>query len=1217
MAFILMRGPACARPKPDTPASRPLRWLVAGGLLAAGTAFAAPADTDILVNHDGLYAGVDASAGPAGGNFTYVAKVRHNNIGPDAQGVTLTELLPAGAIFQSYDGSPSAIVCNAPPAGTVLTAANQTLSCQIGSLAPADGFKSVAFHVILPTVGTNWRAVASATMAAPDYDQDQNNSLLERNFTTTEAADLAIALSAPASVANGGAFQYTIDVANQGPSGIPAGGRAQVRFPVPNGAVVMARPSGSGWTCTPASGYPLMGAELACSYPGPVAPGAVLPTISVPAIANMSGTISGAASVKGYKDATTDMPDGQTGNNTDSAAVVSSGSDFVDVSLRKQVSPTLIDALEPTQVTYTLQPRREGGAIVPRDLVITDQLPAGLQFDGFDGSVAPWNCGVAAGTITCTHAGEYPVASYAAMQPIRFKATVPAGGTPGSPLVNQGVIALPPELNEPNQGNNTDSVAVDFSNESRLSLSKSGPSRPVLAGQEFEYTITVRNNGPMPVLPGQRITVSDNPADPRMTLVGMSGTGMGAGEWSCAASACESVAGLAVGDSRQVRVRAKVALASGHLVFVNQASAGVDGRDNASVTGSANVTVSADAVDVGIVKSVVDPVPPAAIKSGEEVTYLLRVTNHSASVAVSNVNVTDELTSLVKQTDGVRMLGGNPVDEAGNPVPYRYPGGGFVSSRIVSGDNASCGTPSGGVNSSSRTLSCSISSMAAGAEVVIEVKIRPVHATGGAYANTARAQSSDIHDADPGNDSSRADINVQAIVDIAAQKQVSPKVAAAGEPLTYTVTVPNYGPSSAAQVTLRDLLPAQAVFIGTPTVSGGGSCTPAATDGLRGGTLECAWANPLTAGAQYTVSYKMRSLGDLPADTEITNTVAVDTTTEELTKANNQAEAQARLKRAELDVNISMRHTADGLVLGEDTEYTITVTNSGPSYATQVVVTDEFPAAGSSATFSYQDGLALAGVAGASTAWCGTQPALNATSGPLACTIPVLAPGESLTIRFKMRAQSLPDKSSGGTIYHRATVKPLETEWLSSGADVIVNNSTSDRTSTSRQGNAVDLGLVKQGPAGPLEAGDDVAYTLTVTNYGRDARSPAGATVTDVLPAGLEFVSASAGCSHDSASRTVTCSVAPLDKGASAVFTLQTRLAKPYKGARPLVNQATVSVPGDGNPDNDKGTSTTPVKPGPDDIASVPTLSQAALLLLAALMGLTALLLGDRAGRRR
>src|SRR5256885_9203949 len=48
----------------------------------------------------------------------------------------------------------------------------------------------------------------------------------------------------------------------------------------------------------------------------------------------------------------------------------------------------------------------------------------------------------------------------------------------------------------------------------------------------------------------------------------------------------------------------------------------------------------------GIVKSVVSPVPPASIKSGEEVTYQLVVKNHSASTTVTNVRVRDSLQSL-------------------------------------------------------------------------------------------------------------------------------------------------------------------------------------------------------------------------------------------------------------------------------------------------------------------------------------------------------------------------------------------------------------------------------------------------------------------------------------------------------------------------------------------------------------------------------------------
>ncbi|MNV71319.1 hypothetical protein D3C71_1643320 [compost metagenome] len=154
--------------------------------------------------------------------------------------------------------------------------------------------------------------------------------------------------------------------------------------------------------------------------------------------------------------------------------------------------------------------------------------------------------------------------------------------------------------------------------------------------------------------------------------------------------------------------------------------------------------------------------------------------------------------------------------------------------------------------------------------------------------------------------------------------------------------------------------------------------------------------------------------------------------------------------------------------------------------------------------------------------------------------------------------------------------------------------------------NNVDLGINKQGPNGPLDAGDTVVYTLTVTNYGRNPLSPAGATVTDVLPAGLDFVSASAGCAYNAGARTVTCNVPQLTQSADAVFTLTTQLANPYNGARPLVNEASVSVPGDGNPDNNTSRKETPLKPPPGGVASIPTLSEWGLIVLSVLLGLMA-----------
>lgn len=104
----------------------------------------------------------------------------------------------------------------------------------------------------------------------------------------------------------------------------------------------------------------------------------------------------------------------------------------------------------------------------------------------------------------------------------------------------------------------------------------------------------------------------------------------------------------------------------------------------------------------------------------------------------------------------------------------------------------------------------------------------------------------------------------------------------------------------------------------------------------------------------------------------------------------------------------------------------------------------------------------------------------------------------------------------------------------------------------------------------------------------------------DVLPAGVNFVSAP-GCVN--AAGTVSCGVGALAVGASRTFTINTTLATPYSGARPLVNSATVDAPGDTNPGNNTSSASTTVT---GNASNIPTLSEWGLILLAALLGLMA-----------
>ncbi|WP_329390182.1 hypothetical protein OG625_38470 [Streptomyces sp. NBC_01351] len=121
-----------------------------------------------------------------------------------------------------------------------------------------------------------------------------------------------------------------------------------------------------------------------------------------------------------------------------------------------------------------------------------------------------------------------------------------------------------------------------------------------------------------------------------------------------------------------------------------------------------------------------------------------------------------------------------------------------------------------------------------------------------------------------------------------------------------------------------------------------------------------------------------------------------------------------------------------------------------------------------------------------------------------------------------------------------------------------------------------DLSVVKSDSrSDPVVAGQSVTYTLAVTNNG--PTNAYGVTLTDTLPAGLDFTSAGAGCAETApGSNVVTCHI-----GAVAVDTARTRTITAATTA-PGTFSNTVTVTGsveDPDPVNNTATETTTVTP--------------------------------------
>jgi uncharacterized repeat protein (TIGR01451 family) len=123
---------------------------------------------------------------------------------------------------------------------------------------------------------------------------------------------------------------------------------------------------------------------------------------------------------------------------------------------------------------------------------------------------------------------------------------------------------------------------------------------------------------------------------------------------------------------------------------------------------------------------------------------------------------------------------------------------------------------------------------------------------------------------------------------------------------------------------------------------------------------------------------------------------------------------------------------------------------------------------------------------------------------------------------------------------------------------------------------ATDLGITKTDSPDPVVRGNNLTYTLTVSNTAAGAADADEVTVTDTLPSQVTFVSASTGCTRKGV--VVTCDLKTLAANATATRTIVVKAAQ----AGTISNTATVSHnAADANADNNSATEKTTVSEPP------------------------------------
>ena len=609
----------------------------------------------------------------------------------------------------------------------------------------------------------------------------------------TPSVDLAvIKTDDPDPVLAGQNLTYTVTVTNKGPD-VATGVTLTDTLPG-NVTLISATPS-QGTSCT------LIGVQVICNLGTLNAGASATATLEVTA-PSVATTLTNTVTVTGIE------PDSNGANNTTSQTTTVNPA--ADLSITKTDNPDPV--LTGQTLTYTLTVLNQGPSGAT-NVTVTDTLPGNVTFVSATPSQGT-GCTQAGGKVTC---GLGAIAS-GNTATLTILLIPQAGGS----LTNTATVAAAEA--DPDGNNNKVTQDTTVTPVANLSITQSDTPDPVLAGQKLTYLLTVGNGGPDPAtgvtmvdtLPGSVTFISTTPTQGSCGNTGSTVT-------------C-NLGTLAKGATATVTILVTAPLTAMNLtntVTVTGNEIDSNGTNN-TMAGSTTVNPAADL-------SITQTDTPDPLFAGQNLAYLLQVTNNGPSSA-TGVTVTDTL-----------------------------PGGvTFLSA-----------TPSQGSCSGTGTLTCNLGTLVNGVTATITISVT-VPLTAGTLTNTATVTGSPA-DPNSANNTSAETTSVNA-ADLSLKKVGFPDPVFAGENLTYLLTVTNNGPSTATGITLSDTLPLGVTFV-SANASQGTGCN------LTGGKVNCSLGS-LTSGSTATVT--ILAAAPLIAGT-LTNMATVTANEPDLTSSNNTA----------------------------------------------------------------------------------------------------------------------------------------------------------------------------------------------------------------------------------------------------------------------------------------------------------------------------------------
>ena len=404
-----------------------------------------------------------------------------------------------------------------------------------------------------------------------------------------------------------------------------------------------------------------------------------------------------------------------------------------------------------------------------------------------------------------------------------------------------------------------------------------------------------------------------------------------------------------------------------------------------------------------------------------------------------------------------------------------------------------------------------VGDLAAGDSATLDVTMRVANLTAVNFAEVTAANEDDV-DSQPAenpldafnppdqDDEDRSLVEVQASADLSLAKEQTGSPTHIGDDATFTILVRNDGPSDATGVEVTDLLPAGLTYVSSNPTQGSYDHT---TGLWTVGSIDADATATLTITATVTV-------GSVTNFAEITD---VDQHDPDSQPAENPLDAQSPPDQDDedsapvqvaplIDLSVDKSVTAAGTHVGDDVTFRVAIDNEGPSDASGVVVGDLLP-----------DGLTYVSSDP-------SQGTYDPTTGRW--TVGSLAVGADATL----------DVTATVTVAQEVKNRAEVIEADQDDVDSTPANGDPDEDDLAEASIAlaplVDVSLTKQVVDSPTYIGDEATFRLTVANAGPSDAT--GVVVTDLLPAGLTFVSASSAAYDD---QTGAWSVGDLEAGGS------------------------------------------------------------------------------------